>query len=149
MLDSVVGLSMAGVSLAGNLPETGSNIEAIGGTAQVVNSILWNNVDELAVSDGGSFDVSWSIAPVTVEGENLIASDPLFLSAPTNDGSGNAPNLELQPGSPAIDSGNNDSIPMGLENVDAAGLSRRRDDPATADTGSGEAPIVDRGAYER
>ena len=54
----------------------------------------------------------------------------------------------LMPGSPAIDSGDNDSA-AGLL-TDLAGHPRFADDPATLDSGSpvADAPYVDRGVYE-
>ena len=67
MADTVVDLTLAGVSLAGNIPETGANLEAIGAGMTVVNSILWGNITETSAFDVGSIDVSWSIAPAEVE----------------------------------------------------------------------------------
>jgi hypothetical protein len=50
-------------------------------------------------------------------------------------------------GSPCIDSGDNGRVPSGVV-ADLAGGPRFVDDPDSADTGAGQAPIVDRGAYE-
>lgn len=52
------------------------------------------------------------------------------------------------PGSPAIDAGDNLAVPVGVA-TDLVGNPRFIDDPATPDTGSGSAPIVDIGAIER
>ena len=61
----------------------------------------------------------------------------------------------LMPGSPCIDAGNNNAdvdvnMPgqQGLPEIDCDGNNRFLDDPATADTGVGSAPIVDMGAHE-
>ncbi len=56
-------------------------------------------------------------------------------------------NLRLQPGSPAIDAGNNAAVPTGVT-TDLDGNPRFVDIPAVVDTGAGDAPIVDMGAYE-
>ncbi|QDU86217.1 hypothetical protein Pla163_33670 [Planctomycetes bacterium Pla163] len=53
----------------------------------------------------------------------------------------------LAAGSPCIDSGDNAAI-VGLPPYDLVGTARAMDDPATPDSGSGTAPIVDMGALE-
>lgn len=53
----------------------------------------------------------------------------------------------LRPGSPAIDAGNNTLVPSGIT-LDLLGAPRFADDPNTADTGVGPAPVVDLGAVE-
>ncbi|MCL4741296.1 MAG: hypothetical protein KJZ54_03745 [Phycisphaerales bacterium] len=52
-----------------------------------------------------------------------------------------------RPGSPVIDAGDNHAVPAGVA-TDLLGNSRFFDDPDTADTGEGDAPIVDMGAIE-
>jgi hypothetical protein len=68
--------------------------------------------------------------------------------------------LHLLPGSPCIDAGNNADVPADSADLDGdgnvteplpfdlAGAGRFADDPYTAYTGAGTAPIVDMGAYE-
>lgn len=146
--DSIAQVSIAGLTMTGNLPGTGGSLEAVGSAVAVVNSILWNNTREIATGAGGTVSVAWSIAPETVTGDNLIAQDPLFVRGP-GEVFGTDPNLALQAGSSAVDSGNNNLIPEGLGGTDAAGMGRRRDDATVADSGEGDAPIVDRGAFER
>ena len=81
-----------------------------------------------------------------VDGGGNLAVDPKFASpvsyesAPTTAG-----DYSLRFGSPAIDAGDNASV---TEVTDLAGGVRRIDDPAKVDTGLGEIPIVDIGAYE-
>jgi hypothetical protein len=94
--------------------------------------------------------------------------DPLVTAAPDRGGdawgSGNNDffgDLTLQTDSPCIDAGDNNLIPLDLTDadfdgdtaellpIDVAGLPRRVDDPAVADSGAGDAPIVDVGAHER
>ncbi len=75
----------------------------------------------------------------TDDGDNIDA-DPLFVDEPGGD-------LRLSGGSPAIDAADNAAVPLGIM-TDLDGNPRFRDDPDTADTGSGTAPIVDMGPYE-
>ena len=96
-----------------------------------------------------------------------LSADPRFVrpASPGPDGIwGTADddygNLRLLPGSACIDAGNNADVPADVADLngngntteplpfDLAGANRFLDDPATADTGAGTAPIVDIGAYE-
>lgn len=146
--DSVTQVSIAGVTMTANTPGTGGSLESLESAVSVANSILWDNGREIVTQAGGSVSVSWSIAPDAVTGDNLINEDPLFVRGP-NEVLGTDPNLSLQANSSAVDSGNNALIPAGLDGTDAAGMSRRRDDTDVPDTGEGDAPMVDRGAFER
>jgi parallel beta-helix repeat protein len=56
-------------------------------------------------------------------------------------------NLRLSPGSPCIDAGDNMAVPKDIT-TDLDGRPRFVDDPDTVDTGNGDPPIVDMGAYE-
>jgi hypothetical protein len=128
------------------------------------NSIIWNNTigtppsnedEENQFFVGDDYEVKNSIImgwTGTLIGTGSGA-DPLFTGAASSD-------YTLSPGSPAIDMGDNNALPtdsMDLDNdsdtlealpIDLAGNPRRTDDPDTADTGIGAAPIVDAGAYE-
>ena len=53
----------------------------------------------------------------------------------------------LQPDSPCIDAADNTAVPKGID-TDLDGNPRFVDDLCTDDTGDGESPIVDMGAYE-
>ena len=55
--------------------------------------------------------------------------------------------FHLSPGSPCIDAGDNTAVPDGLT-TDFDGNPRFVDDPDTDDTGYGDPPIVDMGAFE-
>ncbi|MHC4968584.1 MAG: choice-of-anchor Q domain-containing protein, partial [Planctomycetota bacterium] len=58
-----------------------------------------------------------------------------------------AADYRLLPGSPCIDAGDNSAVPKGTD-TDLGGNPRFVDDPETVDTGFGDPPIVDMGAYE-
>jgi len=82
-------------------------------------------------------------------GVGNIGDDPSFVDPLGPDGQpGTADdNLRLLSGSPGIDAADNDAVPGGVD-IDLDGNSRFMDDPCTDDTGNGDPPIVDMGAYE-
>ena len=83
-------------------------------------------------------------------GSNNIDADPLFVDP---DGPDNDPNTfddndyRLAAGSPCIDAADNTAVPKGID-TDLDGNPCFIDDPCTDDTGNGDPPIVDMGAYE-
>lgn len=95
-------------------------------------------------------DINWcTVGELPNEYSGNNADDPGFADI---DGADDIPgtlddDLFLAPGSPLIDSGNNELVPAGTA-VDLAGNDRFRDDTGTDDTGVGDAPVVDRGVYE-
>jgi hypothetical protein len=117
----------------------------------VRNSIIWGNRVNTTVSSffncGSTITVSYSIVEGGYSGTGNLADDPLFVSEP---GAASAPtsagDYRLQATSPAIDAGDNSVVSA---TTDLAGRARRSDVSSVADTGSGSAPIVDMGAYER
>ena len=119
-----------------------------GGASTVVNSILWANtgpggttVANQITNSGGTTTTSYSVVQGGYVGTQNVNLDPKFVSQATAD-------FRLASGSPAIDSGINSFVPTGTT-TDYDGNPRFRDDPTAADTGTGTAPIVDRGAFER
>jgi len=136
------------------LQEDGDN------TLTVTNSILWQNTD-----DNGDGELSQLYAPDEAEVElnycdlmNLaghyggvgnIGDDPLLIDPAGPDGiiGTEDDNLRLAPGSPCIDAADNTAVPDGV-GTDLDGNPRFIDDPDTEDTGHGDPPIVDMGAYE-
>ena len=105
---------------------------------------------QIKTASGGDFDPNYCcIQEYTGQffGAGNILWDPLFVDELGPDGlpgSGDE-DLQLGAGSPCIDAGDNDAADLP---VDLLGNVRRFDDPDTADTGNGEAPLVDIGAYE-
>lgn len=113
----------------------------IDGDTTVENSIFWNNVvDEIYVA-GGSPTVRYSTVRGGWSGEGNRSDDPRFVDESGDD-------YRLSAASPAIDAGDNEAVPQGVD-VDLDGHPRFVDDPAAPDTGRGSPPIVDMGAYER
>jgi predicted outer membrane repeat protein len=107
----------------------------------LANSILWSNdAGEVVHDGGGSTSVTYCDVQGGHAGEGNIDADPLFVDAPNG-------NCRLATGSPCIDAADNTAVPPAVT-TDLDGNPRFVDDPDTADTGNGEAPIVDMGAYE-
>ncbi len=140
------------------------------GTQTIVNCIFWGNQDsegssELAQINGGSAVVNFCcIQNLTGKfgGVGNIGEDPLFVDA---DGPDDIPgteddDLRLSPGSPCIDAADNTAVPPDEFDLDDDGDTKEPipfdldgnprfvDDPDTKDTGNGDPPIVDMGAYE-
>jgi hypothetical protein len=146
------------------------------GNVIVANSIVWGNTvtkfigpgeDPVPIvkmqihSGGGALDILYSDVEglfETIPGEDppdpanfpgSLDVDPQFVDPLGPDGQAGSEDddLRLAAGSPAIDAGDNASVPVATV-VDLDGNRRFVDDPATPDTGSGAPPIVDMGAYE-
>lgn len=131
------------------------------GTLRVRNCVLWANQ---SARDGVEPEVAFcpDESPViTVEhsclehwdgslaGTGNFGLNPQFVDMDGDDNLAGTPDddLRLAAGSSCIDSGNNTFVPADVL-LDLNGASRFRDDPATADSGVGTPPIVDRGAHE-
>ena len=106
----------------------------------MANCILWDGGDEIWNNDGSTIAIRYTNLQGSWLGTGNIDADPLFVD-PDNG------NLRLQPGSPCIDAGDNTAVP-GEITTDLDGNPRFLDDPETPDTGVGDPPIVDMGAYE-
>lgn len=135
----------------------------------VTNSILWGDsaaggpeIAVLGFSDVmlsyGDIDGAWpeiEVPPGSMcdWSEGNIFIDPLFVDPDTDD-------YHLMAGSPCVDAGCNWAVPPDTADLDGDGDTdeitpfdldaegRFFDDPDTADTGCGNPPIVDMGAYE-
>ena len=73
-------------------------------------------------------------------GTGNIDADPMFVDPDNGD-------YRLAAGSPCIDAGDNTAVPAGIT-TDLDGNPRFVDDPSTIDSGNGDPPIVDMGAFE-
>lgn len=142
------------------------------GIANIRNCIVWDNYDNHAGTDAeaenvdsqsGTLNVNYStIEAWSSGGAGNNATNPLFVSALGADGTaGNFDdNLHVVGNSPMIDSANNSNLPGDIVDIDQDGNfaeacpldmdrnARRQDVTTAADTGSGSAPMIDRGAYE-
>ncbi|MBK8067591.1 MAG: DUF11 domain-containing protein [Rhodanobacteraceae bacterium] len=130
------------------------------------NSIVWGNGNAgtaaaqiVNAAASSTNTVSNSIVAGGLFG--ALDSDPLFTTPLTASATpSTAGNFALQNTSPAIDAGANANVPADGFDVngnsnstedapDRAGNPRRYDDTGVTDTGSGTAPIVDLGAFEK
>lgn len=130
-------------------------------TTMLVNSIVWDNAAGDAIV-GGPTVARYCIIDAAFPGVGNTTADPLFANPRGSDRiAGSADDdLSLRPGSPAIDAGDGAALLADVLDLDGdgdltepvpldlRGSARLRDDPDTADTGTGPAPVVDRGAYE-
>jgi hypothetical protein len=132
-----------------------------GGTINLNNCIFWDNDGETGVNNDsyypGTIAMKYcvydnsSMGYGVTDGGNNFYRNPIFIDDDV---------FRLSADSPCIDAGNNDLVPadaLDVDNdgntaeptpLDVAGKVRFRDDPYTADTNVGTAPIVDMGAYE-
>ncbi len=125
-------------TFSGNTAASGGGMDSSAGSPTVTNCILWNDSpDELS---GGTPAVAYSNIQGGWPGTGNIDADPLFVDPGSGD-------YHLSPGSPCIDAGNNNAVPVGIT-TDLDGNPRFVDDPDTVDTGLGDPPVVDMGAYE-
>ena len=146
--------------VANQASDVGGGIRNFNGNPIIANSILWANEDSTGVNEtsqitdlqGGVSTVNHScIEGLTggLGGVGNIGDDPLFIDV---DGPDDIPgteddDLHLSPGSPCIDAADNTAVPNEIT-TDLDGNPRFVDDPDTKDTGNGNPPIVDMGAYE-
>ena len=135
---------VANIAPAGIL---GTAIDSLDSTASLANSIVWN--DDL----GEDVTATYSDIEGGLLGSGNIDEAPLFVDELSGD-------LRLSPGSPCIDAANNAAVPADTADLDddgnvtepvpfdLDGNPRSVDDPDTRDTGNGDPPVVDMGAYE-
>jgi hypothetical protein len=133
----------------------------------LTNCIVWGNTaitgQQIHV-DGTSLEtVNYSDVQGSWAGTGNIDEDPLFKDSNGPDAIAGTEDDNLEPGydSPCIDSGDSNSVPADIADLDddddttertpldLAGRERFTDEPMVGDTGIGTPPIVDMGAYER
>ncbi|MGE0479781.1 MAG: hypothetical protein AB7Q17_04845 [Phycisphaerae bacterium] len=134
----------------------------------IYNSIFWANDDgsgapmlqrQYRAGNGGAVAAAFT----TTQGASGVnGANPLFVAGAGPDGFWGTfdDDVRLGAGSPCIDAGNNAVTGADEGDIDSdgdvaepmpldyAGRARRMDDPYLVDSGSGQAPVVDRGAYE-
>ena len=136
--DGAGNLNIINCTIAANEAPYGSAI--FGWSVNVVNSIIWDNFGGDAIHYDQT-PVSYSIVQEVHAGPGNIDADPQFVDPA-------AGNYRVLPGSAAIDAGNVDAVPIELVCVDIDGEVRVVDDIGMINTGAGEMPFVDLGAYE-
>ena len=149
--DALFHLLSVSNNTAGNLV---GGIWAGRGTNVFRNSVLWGNraggdLDDQQLRSSGTVSVDhcciegWT---GRYSGQGNLAVDPRFVDPDgADDALGTRDDLvKLAADSPCIDAGWNEALP----DLDLFGLPRAVDDPETPDSGQGEAPLVDMGAYE-
>jgi parallel beta-helix repeat protein len=139
-------------------------------TPILTNCIFWGNgggdeSSQIYNTDTGGVIVNYSCIQGwtgNLGGIGNIGDDPLFVEA---DGADNEvgtedDNLRLLGGSPCIDAGDNDAVPLDTTDLDGdgdvnepipfdlEGNPRFVDDPYTPDSGNGTPPVIDMGTYE-
>jgi hypothetical protein len=133
----------------------GGGLLHAGGSATIANSILWNDAGGEIHEMFGDVVLSYCdvLGGWDGSGEGNIDAEPMFFDSGTGD-------YRLAAGSPCIDAADNAAVPpdeFDLDEdgdtdeplpLDLAGRARFIDDPDTEDTGHGDPPIVDMGAYE-
>jgi len=136
-----------------NTAEGGGAISsACGVPTTVTNSILYGDSATVGGDEAaGTVEIYHSVVEGGWEGvgEHIIDADPRFVNVPGDDGIIGTPDddVRLLPGSPCIDAADNSALPPEVV-ADLDGHPRYVDDPTMEDTGTGEPPIVDMGAYE-
>ncbi|MCP4708121.1 MAG: hypothetical protein GY869_05825, partial [Planctomycetes bacterium] len=103
---------------------------------RVFNSIFWGNSP--AGSSDGTVVFNYCCLEWSDQSIGNIIANPKFISSF---------DFYLSPDSPCIDAGDNTNVPQFIAD-DLDGNPRFVDEPGTSDTGKGNAPIVDMGAYE-
>ncbi len=109
----------------------------------ITNCILWENGEEIHNSPFSSPIVTYCDIQGGYSGTGNIDTDPLFDSNQSDTEDDNYGDLHLQAGSPCIDAGTSDDA----SETDKEG-NPRWDNPDTPNTGGGDFPYYDMGAYE-
>ena len=124
----------------GNIASEGGGIANGNSDSTITNCILWGDSPNEIWDQSGTIAVTYSNVQGGWPGTGNIDADPLFVAPGSGD-------YRLSSGSPCIDAADNTAVPMGID-TDLDGNPRFVDDPDTEDTGFGDPPIVDMGAYE-
>jgi hypothetical protein len=140
-------------TFSANYASSGGAIANGASALTMANSVLWGDTPDEIYDDSGSALVTWCDVQGGYAGGGNIDADPLFVDAVNGD-------YRLASGSPCIDAASNDDVPADTTDLDddgdimepvpldLDGCARFADDPAAPDTGNGDPPIVDMGAWE-
>jgi hypothetical protein len=140
--------------------ENGAVVTRFFSNPTITNNVIWREsfnendpMESVDVFGNGTGTISYTVLQgrfyIPIPGAGNVNAQPVFVDA---DGADNIAgtlddNFALASGSPGVDAGNNNAVPAGLV-TDLVGGERFSNDPATPDTGVGEGPIVDMGAFE-
>ncbi|MHC4274422.1 MAG: right-handed parallel beta-helix repeat-containing protein [Planctomycetota bacterium] len=125
----------------GNSAEIGGGMYNGSGSPTVTNCVFWGDTpDEIYDSSKDMPVVTYCDVQGGYSGTGNINVDPIYVDPVNGD-------FRLSAGSPCIDAGDNTAVPPGTD-TDLDGNPRFHDDVGTMDTGNGDPPIVDMGAYE-
>ncbi len=137
-------------TVVSNFANNGGGLRVRGNTTTISGTVLWDNrgsgtleANQITVVSEGAVDINYSCVQGwtgNYGGTGNTGAFPAFRNLSGGD-------YHLQPGSPLIDAGDNSAVPQNTL-FDLDGNDRFVDDPDTPDTGRGEPPIVDMGAYE-
>ena len=144
--------TLINVTTSGNSAESGGGLRnAFHSHPTIRNTIVWGNTSEQIVNDpDSSADVAFSDIQGGHDGTGNIDANPQFVAG----------TLRLRLSSPAVDAGDNTASLTDGEDLDGdgdvveplpfdlAGLPRFANVISRADTGNGQTPIIDMGAYE-
>jgi hypothetical protein len=130
--------------------------DGTGSATTLVNCIVWGHgagTSGVVIQDqsGGSTTITYSAVQQGFGGNGNINQNPGFVDFEGPDSVvGTADDdLRISKFSPCTDAGNNSAPGLSGVTTDFAGNARFFDDTNVVDTGSGTAPLVDMGAYER
>jgi hypothetical protein len=134
-----------------NTADAGGGAQCDGAGASFANCVLRANGPQAIA---GNATVTFSNIEDGWKGDGNIDAPPHFRRDPDPGGDGkwgtdddDQGDLHPRAASPGIDAASNGAVPAGVtQDIDR--LPRFADDPKTEDTGAGEPPIVDMGAYE-
>ncbi|PNW58746.1 UNVERIFIED_CONTAM: hypothetical protein BEN50_05950 [Euhalothece sp. KZN 001] len=134
-------------TLSGNsAAESGGGIDNAG-TANITNSIVANSVGDDLSRNGGTINASYSLIENNADqingtdDNNITGQDPNLDPAGLQDNGGPTQTIALLAGSPAIDAGDNDLIPAGVD-FEQRGTGFARIVNGTVDIGAFESPLV-------
>jgi hypothetical protein len=128
-------------TFGGNEADQGGAMFNLSATPTLANCVLWGDwPDEIHETGGADTMVYYSDVQGGWSGPGNVNADPMFVDPVGGD-------LRLQAVSGCIDAGDNTAVPPGVT-TDLDGKPRFLEIPETPDTGYGDVPVVDMGAYE-